>query len=185
MRSGHHVGISMTFNQGFKFSRENVVDTSCGSTQSTFRNPARSKSMLKDFWFWDLVVLDEIHYLRNRKSKQSLAIQRLVVKGMIAIGATATPLWNTPINLIGKADAMRHPKVIGDTSKSDNPEPVATGIKKAWNGLSRERAKQEKKAKGERKAAAEGVQTVAQELEAIEKFRNDMDRLRRYARCVR
>jgi hypothetical protein len=41
--------------------------------------------MVKDSWFWDLVVLDEIFYLHERKSKQSLAIQRLVVKGMIAI----------------------------------------------------------------------------------------------------
>jgi hypothetical protein len=115
MRSGHHVVISMTFNQGFKLSREHLIDTSRGSTsQSAIRNLARSKSMVRDSWFWDLVVLDETFYLHKRKSKQSLAIQRLVVKGMIAIGATETPLWNSPIDVIGVADAMRRPKVEGN-----------------------------------------------------------------------
>jgi len=36
------------------------------------RNLARSKSMLKDSWFWELVVLGEIYYLRDRKYERSL-----------------------------------------------------------------------------------------------------------------
>ena len=60
---------------------------------------AHAESLSKNHW--DLVILDEAHYLKNPKAKRSKAIYETILKGDVenVIALTGTPMPNNPVEL--------------------------------------------------------------------------------------
>ena len=93
-----------------------------------------------------------IHHARNRTSKHSRGCQRLASRGLVNIGATATPLWTSPFDVIGECQALGHGKVATFNPKNfvpseDNEEGWVKDLDQSWAKLSRQRAERETKAK--------------------------------------
>jgi len=55
---------------------------------------------------WDVVIVDECHFIKNRKTKRSIAVKKVTPKGAVKIGATATPFSKNPADWWSQLDWM-------------------------------------------------------------------------------
>jgi hypothetical protein len=87
-----------------------AITSLSNDTPMTGRNATavlHDQSMLRPQWNRTFTFADEIHYMRNAEtSAQVGALQRITVKSCFTVGATATPLWNNPLDIIGELQAI-------------------------------------------------------------------------------
>ncbi len=53
---------------------------------------------------WDVVIVDECHFIKNRKTKRSIAVKTITPKGAIKVGLTATPFSRNPADWWSQLD---------------------------------------------------------------------------------
>jgi len=53
---------------------------------------------------WDVVIIDECHYIKNRKTARATAVKRITPKGAVRIGLTATPFSKNPADWWSQLD---------------------------------------------------------------------------------
>lgn len=77
--AGLHVIISMTYEEATYVSQKVTVDEETDNRARTdYMDQIRQSTILKTEWLFDVLVMDEIHVLRNRESDRCKAIQRRV-----------------------------------------------------------------------------------------------------------
>lgn len=77
--AGIHVIISMTYEEATYVSQKVTVDDETDNRARTdYKDQIRQSTILKTEWLFDVLVMDEIHVLRNRESDRCKAIQRRV-----------------------------------------------------------------------------------------------------------
>jgi hypothetical protein len=77
--AGLHVIISMTYEEATYVSQKVTVDQETDNrARSNYKDQIRQSTILKTEWLFDVLVMDEIHVLRNRESDRCKAIQRRV-----------------------------------------------------------------------------------------------------------
>lgn len=109
---------SMTYEEATYVSQKVTVDQDVDDrAKSDYKDQIRESTILKLDWLFDVPVMDEVHVLRNRESDRCKAIQRLSRKGIAVVGAAATTLFNSPMDIIGEAAAICHDKVISFTEQ--------------------------------------------------------------------
>ena len=76
-------------------------------------------SPLKIDVIWSFMFIDAIHYMRNPHAQQSANLQRFCRKALVTVGATATPIFNGPMDIISILKAMLHPAVRRTVAKNE------------------------------------------------------------------
>lgn len=147
--AGFHVIISMTYEEASHVSsRVTVEQETDDQSKADYKDKLRRSTILKNEWLFDVLIMDEVHVLRNRESDRCKAIQRLSRKGLTVIGATATGLWNSPEDIIGEAAAMCHGKVVSsldqELATTGNPFAWIDGVSTVWDEIRKLRAQTER-----------------------------------------
>jgi hypothetical protein len=179
-----HVVISMTYEEATYVSQKVTVDHDIDDrAKSDYKDQIRQSTILKTEWLFDVLVMDEVHVLRNRESDRCKAIQRLSRKGLTVIGATATALYNSPMDIIGEAAAMCHGKVVSSQEQklaaTGNPFAWIDGVDDTWNEIKAIRAKTE------RSVSRSRAKRPSQELDTAQgKLAAEADLLARQARWL-
>jgi SNF2 family DNA or RNA helicase len=69
-----------------------------------------AKALLEDQTIWDAIILDEIHYIKNSRSKRTKAlldVRKRVHKKSLVLGLTGTPIDDKPSDLWQQLDFLR------------------------------------------------------------------------------
>jgi hypothetical protein len=105
---------------------------------------ALNDSLLKVDWVWSFMFVDEIHALRNPNAQMTINLQRFATKALVTCGATATPIWNSPLDILFLLMALLHTAVIetvttGDGKKGGEWSNLVDTVQTNWKRLQKAR----------------------------------------------
>lgn len=88
-----------------------------------------------EVWCPELIIMDEIHYLKNPKSKRSKLCQRLANNSLYRIGLTGTPILNNVMDIYGIFRTIDNGKTFG-TNEYVFQSKFLIDMNASWKGRS-------------------------------------------------